>query len=316
MVQVLVNFDLKKNHLRPLQEEFPSVSFIIEENLADNIEAVRSADIIVTFGFNFPEQVACQAESLKWVQALTAGVDNLPQVELQRKDIMVTTVKGIHGIPMAEHVMGFLLSFSRGLFTLRANQLQKEWNRKVSVGEIYNKTLGVVGVGSIGQEISKRAKAFGMKTLGINNSGGPVDYVDQVMTLDQLPSLLKESDYVVVTLPLTPATYQLFKEEQFKLMKKEGYFLNLARGNVVDENALIKALENKEIAGAALDVFSTEPLPEDSPLWEMENVIITPHLAAISPQYNKRAMEVFRKNLRLYLENKELINVMDWKKGY
>jgi len=99
-------------------------------------------------------------------------------------------------------------------------------------------------------------------------------------------------------------------------MKKEAYFLNLARGNVVDENALIKALENKEIAGAALDVFSTEPLPEDSPLWEMENVIITPHLAAISPQYNKRAMEVFRKNLRLYLENKELINVMDWDKGY
>ncbi len=316
MVQVLVNFDLKEKHLKTLQEEFPTVSFTIEENLADNTEEVRNADIIVTFGFDFSEQIARQAESLKWVQALTAGVDNLPQAELQRKDIMVTTVKGIHGIPMAEHVMGFILSFSRGLVTFRANQLQKEWKRKVSVVEIYDKTLGIVGVGSIGQEIAKRAKAFGMKAVGINNSGGPVDYVDQVMTLDQLPSLLKESDYVVVTLPLTQATYQLFKEEQFKLMKKEAYFLNLARGNVVDENALIKAIESKEIAGAALDVFETEPLPEDSPLWEMENVIITPHLAAISPQYNKRAMEVFRKNLRLYLENKALINVMDWDKGY
>ncbi|MBO8168159.1 MAG: D-2-hydroxyacid dehydrogenase [Thermoanaerobacteraceae bacterium] len=316
MTNVLINVKLKSKYLEPLREAFPNVNFVVQEELGSEPEILEQAEVLVTFGWTFTPELARQAKNLKWVQALRAGVDNFPIKELKKRGIIITTVKGIHGTPMAEHAMGMILAFSRGLMAFRKNQFNRVWDRSIKVYEIYDQTMGIVGVGNIGREIAKRAKAFGMKTLGINTSGSPVTGVERMMTLNDLPELLRESDYVIVTLPLTDRTNHLFKDKEFQQMKSSAYFINLARGDVVDETALIRALRNKEIAGAALDVFSTEPLPEDSPLWEMENVIITPHLAALSPRYMERAMKVFRKNLEAYLQGQTLNNVMDWEKGY
>ncbi len=316
MITVFINTRLGSEHLAELRAGFPGVDFYVGEKLAADPALMGKTEILVTYGWDITAGLVRQMPHLKWIQALRAGVDNFPGKELQKRGIPVTTVRGIHGIPMAEHAMAMILSFSRGLTKFRANQFNRVWQRNISLDEIYDKTLGIAGTGSIGREIAKRARAFGMKTLGINTTGNPVEGVDRVMTPDQLPTLLSESDYLVVTLPLTDKTFHLFGAREFNRMKPTAYFINLARGQIADEAALVRALQEGEIAGAGLDVFESEPLPEDSPLWQMENVIMTPHLAALSPRYTERALGIFMQNLKAFLSGDALVNVMNWQRGY
>ncbi|KKM10153.1 hypothetical protein SY88_15645 [Clostridiales bacterium PH28_bin88] len=296
-----------------MSTEFPAVTFL--SGAGPESDPLPDVEVMVTYGKDINEYLS-RLPKLRWIQVLRAGIDGIALTELKDRSIRLTTVQGIHGIPMSEHVFGMILQFSRRFLDFRANQVQKTWDRSIKVEEIYEKTLGVVGVGSIGREIAKRGKAFGMRTIGINSRGTPVEGVEKVLPLGGLPELLADSDYVVVTLPLTPETRRLFGEPEFRMMKPTAYFINVARGEVVDEGALARALQEKWISGAGLDVFECEPLPSSSSLWELNNVMITPHLAALSPRYVERAIGVFRQNLLAYLGGKDLANEVDLSKGY
>ncbi len=176
--------------------------------------------------------------------------------------------------------------------------------------------LVIIGLGNIGREIARKAKAFDMKVTGIKRTEGKVKYVDEVFSMDNLDILLEKSDFVVIATPFTPLTGNMIGEKEFKKMKKSAFLINVARGEIVNEKALIYALKNKEIAGAVLDVFSREPLPGDSELWDMENLIITPHISWLTEKTSERVINAVTANIERYLEGKEIKNLIDFKKGY
>jgi phosphoglycerate dehydrogenase-like enzyme len=256
---------------------------------------------------------------LRWIQVLSAGVDSLPLDYLREQRILLTNARGIHQIQMSEFAMLMMLQWARRADLHFLNQMDKVWGKRVPSGELYGQTVGILGSGSIGQAIAAKAAAFGMRTLGYNKSGKPAPGFDETAGGPEgLQYVLAESDYVIMLLPSTPKTQHFLKMEQFKTMKPSACFINLARGSVVHEAELIEALRGGIIAGAALDVFEEEPLPPESPLWELPNVILTPHVAGASPHYMTRAAHIVFQNIRLYLEGKGegMINGIPLNKGY
>ncbi|MDN5331752.1 MAG: hypothetical protein PWP45_977 [Tepidanaerobacteraceae bacterium] len=320
MKKILFGHKVSEKHLQKTKEIAPDWNVVISENPEDKLKEIKDAHIYVDWGFNIQRRFIEAAEHLRWIQALTAGVDGLAFDLVREKGITVTNVSGIHKVPIAELVFGYMLMFARGLAAFFEQQKRKVWDKNVRTAELFEKTLGIVGAGNIGSEIARLGKAFGMKVVGLNRSGriqgNYAQIYDKMYDIGSLLELLSKSDFVVCAVPLTPATWHLFGEEQFKAMKSSAYFINIARGAVVDEEALIKALKEGWIAGAALDVFEREPLPPESPLWEMPNVIITPHIAGSSDRYMERAMKVVNENLRRYLQGEPLINIVDPDRGY
>jgi phosphoglycerate dehydrogenase-like enzyme len=211
-----------------------------------------------------------------------------------------------------------MLSLTRKIHTYVKNQQEKKWHHSGMKLEMHEKTVGIIGVGTIGKEVAKIAKAFGMKVLGVRHSGKQQEFVDEMYTTNQLDKILPNCDYVVVTLPLTKETHRLFGSKQFDLMKSSAFFINIGRGEIVVEGDLISALQMGKIAGAGLDVFEQEPLTVDSPLWEMENVIITPHTSGSTEHYNQRVIEnILIPNLKNYISGTQLsVNLVDFSKGY
>ena len=256
--------------------------------------------------------------NLKWVQSSSAGINHFPIEQFQSNGIMLTSANGVHAYPISETIFAYILGLTRKIHTYVKNQQSKVWHHSNMKMEIHEKTIGIIGVGAIGKETAKIAKAFGMKVLGVRHSGKPVEYVDEMFTPDRLEELLPMCDYVVLTLPLTNETYQLFTAREFQLMKPTAFFINIGRGKLVMEEDIIAALQAGEIAGAGLDVFEKEPLSGDSPLWEMDNVIITPHTAGSTEYYDKRVVEeIFIPNLKAYLKGQHpFINLVDYSKGY
>ena len=310
---VVVN-RLSQRHVDWVHEILPDcvITTCQESELAEHLP---SADILITWGFINIDEYLPSAPRLRWIHALSAGVEKLLSPAIAASPIQLTNVRGIHGIPMSEHVFGMMLAFSRSIAGFARQQQDAIWKR-LSLTELYNKTLCIVGLGSIGREIAKRAKAFNMRIVATKRTLTEELFVDELCTPDELDRLLGESDYVVLTVPETPDTVGLFSYERICRMKESAVLINVARGSVVSEAGLIKALTEKKIAGAALDVFEAEPLLESSPLWKMDNVLITPHCAAVSPLYLDRAMQCFCENLELYLKNKEMRNVIDKNRGY
>ena len=252
------------------------------------------------------------AKRLKWVQSTFAGVDALCQPQF-RKNYRLTGLKGIFGPLMSEYVMGHIIAWERRLFDVRENQRQKAWEPFES-RSLKDLTIGLLGLGSIGEHVAKTAACFGMRSIGYRRSGRPSSAVEKVFNGDGFHDFLGDSDYVVSTLPATPETKHLVNADAFAAMKRSGVFINAGRGSTLCEADLISALERKEIAGAVLDVFEKEPLPAESPLWEMEEVVITPHTAAIS--YPKDIVGIFLKNLSAYLAGESLSHEVDLGRGY
>jgi phosphoglycerate dehydrogenase-like enzyme len=232
--------------------------------------------------------------------------------------VRITTANGVHAYPISETIFALMLSLTRKIDTYIKQQQEKTWHHANMKQEIHEKTIGIIGVGKIGKETAKIAKAFGMTVLGMRHSGKSEEYVDEMFTQKQLNTLLPRCDYIVLTLPLTPETQGMFGKTEFQLMKPSAFFINIGRGNLVVENELVHALKDNQIAGAGLDVFETEPLPEKSPLWEMNNVIITPHTSGNTEFYDQRLIQdIFIPNLKDYLDGKNpSINLLDYKKGY
>lgn len=276
-----------------------------------------------------------QAPNLRWVQVHWAGVDSLVDNPIWDTDVAITSASGIHATNMAQYVFAQLLSWANKTRLWYHYQSQNEWPKqrwdKFLPDELNGRTLGILGYGSIGREVARIGKAFGMKVLVtkrnvkqpkdvgyiLSGSGDPGgDVPDRIYPGEATRSMLSECDYVVVTLPLTAKTRHIFNEDLLKEMKPNAYLINVGRGGLVDEKALVKALKKGWIAGAGLDVFEEEPLPADSPLWSMENVILTPHVSGFTPYYDQRAVNLFAENLRRYIAGEPLLNRVNREIGY
>lgn len=313
-LNILVVQHLSEQQVLSISEVDENVN-VIQCTSDEAINHIEDADILISWGdLNFTELLP-KAKRLKWVHALSAGVETYLVPELTQSEIILTNSRGIHGIPMAEHVLAMMLSFTRGISVARRQQKEKIW-QPMHLEELYEKSIAIIGLGSVGREIAKRAKCIGMKVLAAKRTVTTELFVDKLYTTDQLPHLLSIADFIVVTLPLTPQTKGLFTLETFQQMKKSAYFINVARGAIVNEADLVTALQAKVIRGAGLDVFEEEPLPEDSPLWELDNVLITPHVAATSPYYIDRSLKLFIENLHKFLSHSAMLNVIDKEKGY
>jgi D-2-hydroxyacid dehydrogenase (NADP+) len=272
----------------------------------------------IIYGFRLPENLIARAPKLRWFQTMSAGVDRFLTAEFRRSSVVLTSVSGIHATPISEFVLSLMLMFAKKAPLAFQQKQQKQWQPFLAA-TLRSKTVGVVGLGHIGREVARLARAFGMRVVATRRSARKAQrarYVDRLYPPGQLKQLLSESDYVVLTLPLTSETYRIIGEAELHSMKQTAYLINVARGGLVDEAALVRAIEDKRIAGAGLDVFATEPLPADSPMWSFPNVIISPHIAGGMEDYVARATAVFCENLRRYLSGRRLINIVDKKKGY
>ena len=276
-----------------------------------------------------------QAPNLRWVQAHWAGVDSLFDTPLWNSDIAITNSSGIHAPNMAQYAMTQILAWAHRVPKWFRYQKMGKWpqNRweKFVPDELHGRTLGIVGYGSIGREIARLAKPFGMKILvskrdarqpedngfTILSGGDPRgELPNRIYPSEATRSMLAECDFIVIALPLTEKTHHFFDEALFKEMKPNAFLVNISRGSVINETDLIKALKKGQIAGAGLDVYETEPLPEESPLWIMENVILTPHVSGFTPHYDDRATDLFVENLRRYLAGEKLLNLVNRERGY
>jgi phosphoglycerate dehydrogenase-like enzyme len=290
---------------------------VVTDDQAEVETALPEAEIVA--GHMSPTLLA-KAPNLRWYQQWGAGADwLLRHPEIAGRDFILTNASGVHAIQISEHILAFLLAFARRLPEAVRAQSRHEWQRQghQDVFELAGKTLLLVGVGAIGERTACVAAALGMRVLGIRRStGDPVPCVEQICPPECLHDWLPRADFVVLTVPLTPETRKLIGERELRLMKPSACIVNIGRGGTIDEAALIRALSEGWIAGAGLDVFEKEPLPSDSPLWDMPNVIITAHYAGVTPAYNERAMAIFLDNLRRYKAGEPLRNVVDKHLGY
>ena len=258
------------------------------------------------------------APHLKWIQLTSAGADRLLNSGFIEGGITVTTVSGLHATPIGEFILTSILMFAKGAPKSMRAQAKHEWARFAPT-ELYGKTVGIVGFGHIGEEAGRLAKAFGCHVIATKRSATvrtSSANADEILPASELHDLLRRSDYVVLSMPLTPETRGMIGERELRAMKPTAVLVNIARGPVTMEADLVRALREGWIAGAALDVFDQEPLPADSPLWDMENVVVTPHISGGTEIYNQRAVAIFAANLRRYLAGEPLQNVVDPARGY
>lgn len=295
-----------ENVLRP---EFPEVlihGVSTEEEIGDFIE---ETEILVTHGIS--DELIKKASKLQWLQGMGTGVDHVITPSL-RKEVLVTSSRGIHGPQMSEMAFLLMLALNRDFPHHIRNQDQRVWERRPGK-LLYQKKVGIFGVGVIGEELARKCKAFGMTVFGIDIVRRKIDSVDFFYGPEDLPQVAKEVDYLVLVAPYTPETRKILGAKVLASMKPTAFLINIARGELVDNDALIEALEAGKIAGAALDALSPEPLPKDNPLWGMKNVIITPHIGGMSNIYMEQILPIFEENLRRFLkgERRNLINFIE-----
>ncbi len=313
--------------------------------LAPDLEIVQTTDekeiasmldtIEIAVG-QFPQNLLPKATNLRWVQQWSAGADwLLDHPEAQKLDFILTNASGVHAIPISEHIFAFLLAFARNLPQAWHAQQARIWLKEAEqnndqtskrdratysrhdVFEVAGKTMLILGVGEIGEYTAQIAAALGMEVIGLrHHPDKATPGVDEMVGSDDLLSALPKADIVISTVPLTKETRHMLDQKAFGAMKQGALFINIGRGGTVNESALIEALQSGKLRAAGLDVFEEEPLSADSPLWAMDNVLITPHSSGVTPQYNARAFAIFLDNLKRYRAGKPLQNVVDKTQGY
>jgi len=261
----------------------------------------------------------CELPHLRWVQLSAAGTDRLllDAPEIAASDLILTNSSGTHAVQISEHILALMLTLSRRIHLSLRRQLKHDWNRTAKTLELEGATMGLIGVGAIGARTAEKAKGLGMQVLGLRrHPERTVPHVDRMLGPEGLTDLLKQSDWVVITAAMTSETRGMIGETELQAMKTSAYIINIARGAIIQEKYLIRALTEGWIAGAGLDVFEEEPLPDRSPLWDMENVVVTPHHAGSSPNHINRLIDLFAENLRRYRSGAEMLNVIDKRVGY
>jgi len=335
-VDVLITLPFSASLTKPLQEVSPLLRITVHP--AKNINEVPD-ELWARCEVLYTDRIIPDPElapNLKWVQHHYAGLDpTVGFAPTDRPNLIVTTLSGAATSQIAEHVLAMLLAFGRQLPALSANQKKAEWPKdrweRFMPRELRTSTVGIVGYGSIGRQVARLLREFGATVLATKNDamhpidsgytpeglGDPNgDLVHRLYPAQAIKSMLKDCDFIVVSVPLTDKTRDLVNAEVLSACKPTAYLIDISRGGIVDHIALIKALNEHKLAGAALDVFPEEPLPKKSQLWEMPNVIITPHIAGVSSHYDKRAMTLFAENLSRYIADLPLYNVFNSNKGY
>jgi len=314
-------WNLPSGHVAALAAEFPSVRF---DSPADRSQAdllLPEADVVL--GWAVQRSNFASASRLRWIQLTAAGVGSQLFPELVDSPVVVTNARGLHAISMAEHGLGMMLALARKLHLARDAQARRhwsqdeQWNQAPPIGQLAGTTLGLVGFGAVGRALAIRARALGMRVLAVRRHPDPdPGPADAQWGPESLAELLSRSDWVVLAAPLTDRTRGVIGRASLALMPRHAVLVNLGRGALVDEAALIESLAEGRLAGAALDVFQEEPLPEASPLWSMPQVILTPHVSGLGPRFWERTCELFAANLRRWLAGEPLENVVDKTAGY
>lgn len=316
-MKVLITTPRPERYLPGLGTGFPGIEFVVARTPEEEVAGARDAEVV--FG-HLCRAAYLAARRLRWIQCHGAGVEWLARIpELADSAVLVTNTRGAHAATIAEHTFGLLIALARGFPSLFAAQGRRVWTRPLerpAVG-LAGLTLGVIGLGNIGRAIAARAHAFAMPVVAVDAHDVPrPEHVADLRTLEGVPELLRRSDAVVVTAPLTPQTRGLLGATQFALMKQSAYLLAVSRGGVVDEGALATALRAGGLAGAALDVQEHEPVPPESDLWDVPNLILTPHCSGESRQTTAAELAIFRENLARYGAGQPLTNLVDKGRGY
>jgi phosphoglycerate dehydrogenase-like enzyme len=317
MKKCLIYLEFPEKYISQLQKIANHYEFISCTDRAELMKHLPDMEILISFITHFDAELLRLAPNLKWIQAITAGVDGLPLKEISDRRIILTNARGVHKIQMAEFAIAAMINFARNFHVMHRNQIKGVWDRSMPQSEIYGKVVGIIGLGSIGEEIARKASFFGMRVLGVRKNPQPLKYADRVYGIEEMDAVFQQSDYIINLLPLTEGTQRLIDKRYFASMKKTACFINIGRGPTVNQADLVAALKNNQIGGLVADVYEEEPLPEDSPLWELENVILAPHIAGLSPNYMERAMDVIRHNLKVYVnQSGQMMNVIDCNSGY
>lgn len=330
--RIVVAMDFSDELIEQVKDAAPQ--YRVERYPAEVPESVWAETEILYTSRRYPTPE--QAPRLRWIQLNFAGVDSaLKQPIIQAEDIEVTSASGIHATPIAEYVIGMMLAFNLKLPLLMKHKAEGLWHDKrhevFAPKPLRGKTVGIIGYGSIGREVARLAQSLGMTVLAAKRDAKRTDDPDysepglgdpngeipeRIYPAQALASMVKECDYVVIAAPSTKQTYHMVNTEVLNAMQKTAVIINIARGDLIDEAALISALAAEKIGGAALDVFEQEPLPAGSPLWNLDNVILTPHISGNNADYQKRSAALFMENLRRYIEKRPLLNRLERERGY
>ena len=294
-----------------LQAEFPDLQFILFHNAAEVACDLSDIDVMIMFGIEIRDHMLRDAPQLKWIQSLATGVDHFLRCPSLRPDVLITSGRGVHGVPMREHVLYLMLAIGHDAKRQVEDQQQHVWQRRLWT-TLHGKTAVIAGSGIVGSAIGEMLQALGMYVIGVSRIVRKARGFDEILASDRLREAAARSDYLINILPATPENTALFDAGLFAAMKSSAYYISAGRGQTVDEAALIAALRERRIAGAAFDVFQAEPLPPESPFWTMPNVFITPHVGGYIVEYEDFIMPLIIGNMRLFLagRQKEMANIV------
>jgi len=322
---VAVNLTSNPSRLQKLRQQIESrlgeaiTKIELSLDPAKFAENLAAAEVIATYRFSAEQLVQCR--KLRWLYLGAAGIEKSLSPALVQSNVNVTNARGIHGDRMTEFVLGAVLFLANRFDFAVRGQIEKQWRQKEMIKArfpVAGKTVGIAGIGAIGMEIAKWCAAIGMRVIGLrrNIHLPKPEIIAEIFAVHQIDEFLQQADFVVLTLPLTAETRELLSAERLQQMKPGAYLINIGRGELVDETALLTLLRERKIAGAVLDVFQNEPLRADHPFWQLDNVLVTPHISGNFEEYVERVGEQFAENLARYLRGEALLNVVDKKRGY
>lgn len=313
-IKALFTYDYGKDNMKSIEAFGYDIKVVKEQDLIYS-EDLAEIEVLICYD-PFKTLNIEKMKKLKWIQLSSVGIDQLPIEYLKNTSIITTNNNGGYSIPMGEWIVLKALELFKNSKGLYENQVNRKWKMDTGILEIYGKTIGFIGTGTIATEAAKRFQGFGVNILGVNTNGRDVEFFNKCYAMSDLNEMLRLCDVVVCTIPYTKATHHLINEDRFKTMKVGAFFINVARGSIVDESSLIENLKSGKLAGAALDVYEEEPLKKQSPLWDLDNVILTSHNSWISEMRNKRRFNIIYDNMKRYIQDEKLANVVDLKKGY
>jgi len=313
-MKVLFTYNYGEKEMKAVADLGYELVYIKEKELSD-AEEISDVDIIV--GYNpFNKIDISNLKNLKWIQLTSIGIDQLPKQKVKENGIIVTNNNSCYSIPIGEWIVMKILELLKNSKEFYRKQSDREWKVDSTIIELYNKTICFIGTGSIASEAAKRLIGFDVNIIGINTSGKSKEYFNSCYPIQQMDYVLSQADIVVVSIPYTKETHHLINENNIYSIKKGARLINISRGSIIKESALVEALKAGRIHGAALDVFEEEPLPKDNPLWELDNIIITPHNSWVSEMRNHRTFNIVYDNLRRFIAGENLKNIVDIDRGY
>jgi len=313
-MKVLFTYNYGQEKMKSVSELGYELIYMNEKEISNSNE-ISNIDALICYN-PFGKLNISLLKQLKWIQLSSIGIDQVPKQKVIEQNIIVTNNRSGYSIPMGEWIVMKILELLKNSRDLYRKQSERKWQIDTSILELYNKTVCFIGTGSIALEAAKRLQGFDTNTIGINTTGKNVEYFNACYPMAKLNNAISQSDIVIVSIPYTKETHHLINENNLSKFKNEAILINISRGSVIDEPALIEALKKGRLRGAALDVFEDEPLSKDNPLWELDNIIITPHNSWVSEMRNERRYNIIYENLKRFISGERLINVVDIDKGY